>query len=47
VFDDFLVLRFDATNEPPYSFAWVNENESLMDYGAILARISQQYEARI
>jgi hypothetical protein len=46
-FDEFAVLRFDATNEPPYPFAWVNEAETLLDYGAILARVSQQYEARI
>lgn len=43
-FDEFLVLRFKATNEPPYSFTWVDEKESNLNYGAILARVSQRYE---
>lgn len=45
-FDEFLVLRFEALNEPPYAFLWTNERITLLDYGAILARISQQYETR-
>jgi hypothetical protein len=43
-FDEFLVLQFKALNEPPYAFSWVNEKATLLDYGAILARISHQYE---
>ncbi len=43
-FDEFLVLRFSATNEPPFSFSWSNERATALDYGAILARVSQQYE---
>lgn len=46
-FDEFIILRFQATNEDPYPFAWMNERATLMDYGAALARISQQYEARV
>lgn len=46
-FDEFLILNFEATNEPPYSFNWSNEKATLLDYGAVLARISQQYEARV
>lgn len=45
-FDEFLVLRFEALNEPPYAFSWMNEKMTKLDYGAILARVSQQYEAR-
>lgn len=45
-FDEFIVLQFEATNEPLFPFAWTNERATLMDYGAALARISQQYEAR-
>jgi len=45
-FDEFVVLRFAATNEPPYTFSWANEHATTLDYGAALARISQQYEAR-
>lgn len=46
-FDEFLVLRFEALNESPYGFSWVDEKATLLDYGAILARISQQYETRV
>jgi hypothetical protein len=46
-FDEFVVLRFRATNEAPFSFAWVNQKATGMDYGAALARISQAYEARV
>ncbi|MGH8501973.1 MAG: hypothetical protein ACREVE_05770 [Gammaproteobacteria bacterium] len=45
-FDEFLVLRFEALNEPPFTFSWTNERATLLDYGAILARASQQYEVR-
>src|SRR6266481_110985 len=31
-FDEFLVLRFKATNAPPYPFEWVNYNEMRLDY---------------
>jgi hypothetical protein len=46
-FDEFIILRFRATNEPPFPFAWVNGRTTQMDYGAALARISQAYEARV
>lgn len=45
-FDEFLVLRFVAQNEPPYPFAWLDEQATMLDYGAILVRVSQQYEMR-
>ena len=45
-FDEFLILCFEATNEPPYSFAWVDEQATELDYGAALARIAQLYETR-
>lgn len=43
-FDEFLVLRFTATNEAPFKFAWTDEGATQRDYGAILARVSRQYE---
>lgn len=46
-FDEFVVLRFEATNEPPFPFKWSNKRGTLLDYGAALARISQQYETRV
>lgn len=45
-FDEFLILKFIATNLPPYDFQWLNETATMMDYGSALARISQQYEKR-
>lgn len=46
VFDEFLILRFRATNEPPYPFEWVDYRASKLDYAAILARVSSRYEQR-
>src|SRR5579872_3735033 len=31
-FDEFLILRFSATNEDPFPFAWVNYTETDRDY---------------
>ena len=45
-FDEFLILRFQATNEPPYLFNWVEPRQTEMDYCAILTRILRKYEAR-
>lgn len=45
-YDEFLVLRFKATNAPPYPFEWVNYNETRSDYAAALSRISARYQQR-
>ncbi len=45
-FDEFIVLRFKATNVPPYPFEWVNYNETRLDYAAALSRISARYQQR-
>jgi hypothetical protein len=45
-FDEFLVLRFKATNAPPYPFKWANYNETRLDYAAALSRISARYQQR-
>ncbi len=45
-FDEFLILRFKATNAPPYPFEWANYNETRLDYGAALSRISAGYQQR-
>jgi hypothetical protein len=45
-FDEFLVLRFRAANEPPFNFEWVDERQTALDYGAILTRVLRKYEAR-
>ena len=45
-FDEFLVLRFKATNAPPYPFEWIDYNETRIDYAAALSRISARYQQR-
>ena len=42
-FDEFLILHFIATNSPPYEFRWVDEKKTLLDYGAVLARVSNSF----
>lgn len=43
-YNEFLLLRYRATNEPPYPFEWVDYIETFKDYGAILTRISRKYD---
>jgi hypothetical protein len=45
-FDEFLILRFKATNVAPYPFEWANYNETRLDYAAALSRISARYQQR-
>ncbi len=45
-YDEFLVLRYSATNEPPYPFDRVDYADTVQDYGAILTRISRNYNKR-
>ena len=45
-FDEFIILRFRATNRPPYTFEWVDLRETELDYGAILTRIANEYTRR-
>lgn len=45
-FEEFLVLRFRATNESPYPFEWTDYDGTKLDYAAALARISSEYERR-
>jgi hypothetical protein len=45
-FDEFLMLRFKATNVPPYPFKWVNYKDTRLDYAAALSRISARYQQR-
>ena len=46
VFDEFIVLRYRATNEDPFPFEWVDYDLTRQDYGAVLARISREYQSR-
>ena len=45
-FDEFIVLRFKATNAAPYPFEWATYNETRLDYAAALSRISARYQQR-
>ena len=45
-FDEFLVLRFKATNEGSFPFGWANYNETRLDYAAALSRIGARYQQR-
>jgi hypothetical protein len=43
-YDELLFLRFRASNVRPYDFEWVSQNETELDYGAILTRVVRRYE---
>jgi hypothetical protein len=45
-FDELVVLRFDATNVPPYPFSWVDATKTEAEYSAALVRLSRLYESR-
>jgi hypothetical protein len=45
-FDEFLILRFRASNQAPYAFEWLDLAATSLDYGAILTRISREYTRR-
>jgi hypothetical protein len=45
-FDEFLILRFAATNVEPFPFSWTNEQETLLQYSALLTRASKLYDQR-
>jgi hypothetical protein len=45
-FDEFVFLRYKASNEPPFPFEWVNYIETFQDYSAALTRISREYDTR-
>jgi hypothetical protein len=43
-YDEFVVLKYRAINEAPFSFEWADFGETVRDYGATLARVSRAYE---
>lgn len=45
-FDEFVLLRFRATNQEPFPFSWLNATGTAADYGAALVRIAALYEKR-
>ena len=45
-FDEFQLLGFRATNIKPYPFEWVDVEKTVMEYGALLTRVSREYDRR-
>ncbi len=45
-FDEFLILRFKATNIDPYPFEWVDHKKTRLEYAALLTRLSREYDSR-
>jgi hypothetical protein len=43
-YNEFLVLRYRASNIGPYRFEWVDREATELDYGAILTRLSREYD---
>lgn len=46
LFDEFLLLRYASTNVAPFSFQWVDEQKTLLEYSALLTRVSNLYSQR-
>ena len=46
LYDELVILKYRANNEPPYPFEWVNEMDTRLVYGAALIRISNEYQKR-
>lgn len=45
-YDELVLLRFKATNQPPYPFAWVDPHRIELEYGAALTRVGERYQER-
>lgn len=45
-FDEFMFLRFKATNVAPFPFEWVDESKTTLEYSAMLIRLSREYDIR-
>lgn len=47
IYDEVLILRYRATNDGTYPFAWDNETNTKDEYRAALIRISKEIERRL
>ncbi|HVL53733.1 MAG TPA: hypothetical protein VM344_05680 [Vitreimonas sp.] len=43
-YQEFLILPFRASNDPPFQFDWARERETRDRYGAMLTRLLRSYE---
>jgi hypothetical protein len=46
VLDEFLILKFAATNVRPYQFSWIDYDALSLEYNALLTRVSREYDVR-
>lgn len=46
IYDEVIILRYRATNEPPFRFSWVDEARTVEAYRAALVRLSLRIEER-
>jgi hypothetical protein len=46
LFDEFLVVRYRATNMAPFPFNWLNSRATELDYAAALTRVARLWEQR-
>jgi hypothetical protein len=47
LYNEFLILRYRATNENPYPFEWSDFNETRLNYAAVLTRISSAFQQKL
>jgi hypothetical protein len=45
-FDELQIIRFRATNTPPFPFEWVDLAQTEKEYSALLVRLSREYDKR-
>ena len=45
-FDEFIILKFAASNVDPFAFAWIQEHSIVPEYSALLTRVSREYDRR-
>jgi hypothetical protein len=45
-FDEFIILNFTASNVEPFPFSWVDERFTILEYSALLTRVSRDYDRR-
>jgi hypothetical protein len=45
-FDEFQILGFRATNVSPFPFEWLDYAHTAKEYGALLVRLSREYDRR-
>ena len=45
-FFELQILRFRATNIPPFPFEWVNLTQTEKEYSSLLLRLSREYDKR-